>query len=126
MTARFDIWPVLEHYGWTLPPARGVWQSIKCGAHSDSHASCRINSEAGQVKCLACDFAGDAIEVVKYYERTEYKDAVARCEELTGSSDKRVSTTTRRGSEVSDGSRYQQRRGKYTPSRLRARTDDRA
>lgn len=117
--ARFDIWPVLEHYDWQLPAPRGVWQTVKCGAHDDSHMSCRISSDAGQVKCLACGFAGDAIDVVKHYEGIGYKDAVRRCEELTGGSDTHVSGTNRRSRNVSGKSRYQSKRRPYVPPRLR-------
>ena len=76
--ARFDIWPVLEHYGWDLPSPRGSWQSVRCHAHEDKHASCRISQDSGQVKCLACNFKGDAIAVVQHYEGVNYPDAVRR------------------------------------------------
>lgn len=121
-----DLHEILTHYGWHLPSQKSGWHTVKCGAHEDRHSSCRINYDIGRVKCMACDFEGDSIDVIKYYERLDFKDAKRRREELTGTSDKRVSTTTRRGGTVSNGSRYQQRRGTYTPSRLRSRTDDRA
>jgi len=123
--ARFDIWPVLEHYGWDLPSPRGVWQSIKCGAHDDSHASCRISQEAGQVKCLACDFKGDAIDVVRYYEKVNYPDAVRRCEELTEGSDRNVLQSSRGYSRLPSRTRDKRRSRAYTPPRLRQRTNDR-
>jgi len=84
---RFDIWPVLEYFEWDLPSPRGVWQTIKCGAHADSHASCRISSDIGQVFCQGCGFKNDAIGVVQHYEGLEYKDAVAKCEQITGAAD---------------------------------------
>ncbi len=124
--ARFDIWPVLEHYDWELPAPRGTWQTVKCGAHDDSHQSCRISSDAGKVKCLACGFSGDAIDVVQHYEGIGYRDAVSRCEEITGASDGLVSQSSRPRRTVSGKSRYQRRDREYVPPRLRRGTDDRA
>ena len=68
MPQQFDIWPVLEHYGWTLPAPRGVWQSVRCHVHDDKHASCRVSQDAGVIKCLGCEFKGSAIDVVRHYE----------------------------------------------------------
>ena len=85
--ARFDIFPVLEYYEWELPSPRGVWQTVKCFAHPDSHASCRISSDIGQVFCQACGFKQDAIGVVQHYEALGYKEAVAKCELITGAAD---------------------------------------
>lgn len=118
-TPRFEIWPVLEHYGWELPAPRGTWQSIKCGAHEDSHASCRVSSDEGYVKCLACDFHGDAIDVVRHYEGIGFRAAVSRCEELTGGSDTGVSRPNRGSRSVPSRSRYQSRNRQYVPPRLR-------
>ncbi len=123
---RFDIWPVLEQHGWSLPNPRGGWQSVKCGEHGDSHASARINFDIGRVKCLACDFGGDAIDVIKYYEGLGYRDAVRRCEEITGGGDSDVPRSGRTRSGVSSGSRYSSRSSVYTPSRLRSGPYDRA
>lgn len=85
--ARFDIFPVLAYYDWDLPSPRGVWQTVKCFAHSDSHASCRISSDIGQVFCQACGFKNDAIGVVQHYDGISYKEAVAKCELITGAAD---------------------------------------
>ena len=120
--ARFDIWPVLEHYGWDLPGARGVWQTVKCGAHDDGHKSCRISSDAGHVKCMACGFSGDAIDVVRHYEGVGFKDAVAICEGITGGSGSEVrgSGTSRGSVSAKQGNNSGGRR--YNAPRVRGRT----
>ena len=92
---RFDIWPVLEHYGWNMPHARGGWQPIKCKEHGDTHASASVSHDAGVIKCMACDFGGDAITIVRYYEGLGYRDAVSRCEEITGTGDRSVLQSSR-------------------------------
>ena len=130
MSDDFDIHLVLESYGWDLPAARTGWVTVKCGAHDDSHQSCRISSDTGYVLCMACGFpkggkAGDAIDVVRHYEGTGYRDAKRRCEELTGGSKLGVSRTGGHGSRVSGSSRGDARNRKYVPPRLRRGTDDR-
>ena len=127
----FDIHQVLEHYGWNLPAERTGWVTVKCGAHDDSHQSCRINHDTGYVLCMACGFprdgkAGDAVNVVRYYEGCGYKDAVRRCQELTGGSELGVPRTGGRRRGVPSSSRGDARNRKYVPPRLRSRTDDRA
>lgn len=117
--ARFDIWPVLEHYGWDLPGARGVWQTVKCGAHDDGHKSCRISSDAGHVKCMACGFSGDAIDVVRHYEGVGFKDAVAICEGITGGSGNAVSAGSGVRGSVSGKSRTQSSGRRYSAPRIR-------
>ncbi len=121
MSNDFDIHQVLEHYGWPLPGERTGWVTVKCGAHDDSHQSCRINSDNGYVLCMACGFpkdgkAGDAIDVVRYYEGVGYRDAVRRCEDITGGS--AGSGNPKRGRSYS-GSRGDARNRKYIPPRLR-------
>ncbi|OUX88360.1 MAG: hypothetical protein CBC03_09060 [Pseudoalteromonas sp. TMED43] len=124
--AQFDIWPVLEHYGWELPSPRGSWQSVKCQIHNDTHASCRVSYDAGRVKCLACDFRGDAIQVVQHYEGLSYKDAVSRCEEVSERGSGDVLQSSRRYSRLPSKSRNRRVRNSYTPPRLRQRPGDRA
>jgi len=87
------LYPLLEHYGWDLGSPRMGWHTVKCGAHKDSKASCRVNDEIGAAKCQACDFGGDLIKIVRYYEgEIEFNAAVKIIEEATGRVSERVSS----------------------------------
>ncbi len=102
------IWLLLEKYGWDLPSPRTGWQTVKCHAHKDSHASCRLNHDLNAAKCQACDFHGDLIKIVRFYEGStlSFREAVNIIESLTN-------TTTRTT-------------GRYTPYGARKTTDDKA
>ena len=67
---KFSIGEVLEHYGWDIPYERSGWVKTHCqaGLHDDRNPSASINFDEGYVKCFACDFGGDAINVVQFYE----------------------------------------------------------
>lgn len=122
---RFDIAPVLEHYGWDVYNEGPGWRKIRCqsGDHSDRNPSCSINYDIGRIKCFGCDFRGDAISVVRHYEEgITYADAVKRCEEITGGSDGALrSTSSSRGS-VPRRQRDNSERRIYTPPWVRGRT----
>jgi len=123
---QYDIYAVLAHYGWDLPGERSGWVSVRCGAHEDGHASCRISGDTGYVLCMACSFpkdgkAGDAIDVVRHYEGTGFRDSKRRAEEITAAGGRVVSRSTGASRSVSDGSRGNGRNRKYVPPRLRER-----
>ena len=127
----YDIYAVLAHYGWDLPGERSGWVSVRCGAHEDGHASCRISGDTGYVLCMACSFpkdgkAGDAIDVVRHYEGTGFRESKRRAEEITAAGGREVPLSTGASRAVSDGSRGNSRNRRYTPPRLRGRTGDRA
>lgn len=120
------IRPILEFYGWELPPERYGWRTVKCFAHNDSHASARITEEdGGWVTCMACGLNGDAVDIVKHYEPgMETRDAFARAEELAGISSGSLRGGAgggRGGAGVSGGSRFQSRKRRYVPPRRGAR-----
>ena len=122
---RFDIAPVLEYYGWDVPYERSGWVKVRCqtGAHTDSNPSASINFDTGRIKCFACDFKGDAISVVQFYEEgLGYVDAVKRCEEVTGGSDQSLRTSGRTDRGVSRGARSDGDRRIYTPPWVRSRS----
>ena len=109
---KFPIWPVLEHYGWDLPSPKHGWTMVKCEKHGEKHSSAAVNEEQGYVFCHACEFKGDAIDVVMIYEGVGFKDAVRKCEEITGgvailSQEGRGATRDKRGARS------------YKPPRLR-------
>jgi len=108
---KFSIWTVLEFFGWDLPAPRGGWQSIKCEKHGDTHNSASISEEAEFIFCHACDFKGDAINVVMIYEGVSFGEAKSRCTEITGSD---IQATARRG-----GGRDRRGARSYKPPRLR-------
>ena len=114
----FELWPVLEHYGWELPAARSGWVTIKCGAHADSHASCRANNEVGAVACMACGFKGDVVKIIQHYEGCGYREALTIAETLSGNSDRRVPRSSRaRGSVPSRARDKPAGRGYVSPGR---------
>jgi len=109
---KFSIWPVLEHYGWELPAPRGGFQSVKCSKHGDTHNSASVSEESNYVFCHACDFKGDAIDVVMAYEGIGFKDAVRRCEEIAGGG-------ATMGDKLRSGGRDKRGGRSYKPPRLR-------
>lgn len=116
----FDLQVVLEALGWQLPPKRSGWYTVKCGYHEDRVKSCRINTDIGAVACMACDMKGDAIKVVEITEGMKYRDAVRRCEEITGTRSESVRGAGRSSRYVPSRSRNNKRDGTYVPPRLRA------
>ena len=118
----YDIRKVLEHYGWQLPTRTGGWISVKCGEHGDTHASARVNFELGAVKCMACEFGGDVIKIIREKEGCTYAEAVAIAEEVSGYSVPAVCRPGRDSGPVSRGSRDLGRGGDQLPSRLRGRS----
>ena len=108
---KFPIWPVLEFFGWDLPAPRGGWQSIKCEKHGDKHNSASISEEAQFIFCHACEFKGDAIDIVIIYEGVSFNEAKLRCEEITGN--EMPSISGRGGARDKRGARS------YKPPRLR-------
>ena len=117
------LYPLLESYGWDLGTPRTGWHTVKCGAHKDSHASCRVNDEIGAARCQACDFGGDLIKIVRYYEgEVEFLAAVKIIEEATGRVSERVSdgSSGRTGrASVSPRSRSDRGNSTFVSPRLR-------
>ena len=114
---KFPIWPVLEFFGWDLPAPRGGWQSIKCEKHGDKHNSASISEEAQFIFCHACGFQGDAIDIVTTYEGIGFKDAVKRCEQITGST---AGSFSHSGGDAGGRGGRDKRSGRsYKPPRLR-------
>lgn len=118
------LWKLLEHYGWDLPSPRYGWQTVKCNAHNDHRASCRVNNQVNAAKCQACDFQGDVISIVYYYEKKEVglAHALRVIEEITGERGGNVSGNTRFRSAVSGGSRNKQRNSTFVSPRLRGKS----
>lgn len=123
--AEGTVQSVLEHYGWDLPSPRHGWYTVKCGAHKDSRASCRINQEKNAVICQACGFSGDLIKIVRHYEgEKSYREVVAIIEEVSGN----LNTEVLRGSSgvrgrnlVSSGKRDKRGNSTFISPRLRGR-----
>ena len=115
----FDIVPVLENYGFKIPMGKRGWFTVKCMAHDDSVASCRVNTDEGLVACMACDLKGNAISVVKYMDGVDYKDAVRRCQELTGRRNPGIRESDQRNMPLSGRSRNNSKHGGFVSPRLR-------
>ena len=79
----FELWPILEHYGWMLPSPKTGWFTVKCGIHDDSHASCRVNNDEGVLACMACGFKGDTIKLIRHMEGCSYVEAVRIAEQIS-------------------------------------------
>lgn len=116
------LWPVLEHYGWELPGPRSGWVTVKCGAHKDSHASCRVNNTLGAAKCQACDFHGDIINIIRFYEGKDldFRSALRIAEAITGTSHGHVRSQRDGGIRVSSEPRDRAADRAYVPPRLRS------
>lgn len=112
----YDIHAVLEKYGWDLPAPRSGWVTVKCHEHADSHASARISSDLGAVKCQACGFGGDVISIIKLKEGCTYAEAVRIAEEATSGSGREVRQSGYRGGTVSGREGYHNRGRRYAPS----------
>ena len=118
----YDIHATLIHYGWDLPPERSGWVSVRCGEHDDHHASARINADLGAVKCLACDFGGDVISVIRQKEQCSYREAVAIAQALTGDEHGDVRSQRGSGRAVPGSPRNRPADRRYSPPRLRSRS----
>ena len=93
------------------------WTMVKCEKHGEKHSSAAVNEEQGYVFCHACEFKGDAIDVVMIYEGVGFNDAVNRCEQITGSVAEHGSY---KGGDSSGRNGRDKRSGRsYKPPRLR-------
>lgn len=120
LTQHLDLAAILTHYGWVVPEGRHGWFNTRCYEHDDAHASAVINLQEQAVKCMACDFKGNAITVVKIKEGLSFKDAYARAAELSGRSDLSLPSTSPRGrSGLHAGARDKRGNVPYVPPRLR-------
>ena len=115
------LYAILEHYGWSLREPRSGWYTIKCEAHKDSHASCRVSFDVGQIFCQACDLHGDAISVIQHYDNLGFLDAVRKYEEVTGSKGTLLRGAGRGGASVPRGPRDRSGDRAYVPPRSRQR-----
>lgn len=108
------IHSVLEHYGWHIPSTRTTWQTVKCQVHGDTHGSCRVNDQ--YVYCLACDFRGDAIDVVRHYRpELSFREAKSEAEQIAGIVDAGGGTGPHRGGP--QGGRTRSGAGRTYPTR---------
>lgn len=121
-SSNYELWPVLEKYGWDLPAPRSGWVTIKCGIHDDSTASCRVNNELGAMACMACGFSADTIKLIEHYEGCGYREAKRIAEEICGDGDGNVREGRGRGNRLSSGKRNNAATRGYVPPRLRGRT----
>lgn len=118
----YQLWPILEHYGWQLPRPRQGWQTVKCAIHGDSKPSCRVNNELGAVICHACGFSGDSLAVIRYYEKgMRFSEVVKLAEALSGNGDESLRAVPSARSALSRGSRHTPGNGSYVPPGRRAR-----
>ena len=92
-----DLATVLEFFGAQVKDRHG-YVSMKCVIHEDSHASATVNIDKQRYHCFVCQFDGDVYDVVARIENIgEFKDAVARAEEITNGNRAKVSRSTGRG-----------------------------
>lgn len=97
MTDKPDIALVLEFFGGQVPNRSG-YAPMKCVIHEDSHASATVNLSKQKYHCFVCHFDGDVYDVVSRIENIgEFKDAVARAEEITDGKRSEVSQEYQRG-----------------------------
>ena len=115
----FDIIAILEHYGWELRGPRVGWYSTRCYEHDDAHASATINVEVGAVKCMACDFKGNAVSIVAQKEGLNYRDAISRAKELSGTSNSNLYRSPTASPRVSGRQGHNRGDRPYLPPRLR-------
>jgi len=111
------IAPVLEYYGWDVPAERSGNVRIKCFEHGETRASASINFDKNVVHCFGCDFAGDAIAIVRRKEGLDYVESVKFIEAIPGTRNSGTSTErfTSEGIPRSAGNRKSNKR--YVPAR---------
>lgn len=119
-----DMLEVLQHYDWGPLNEGPGWRSIRCKVHDERRASARVNYELGRIRCFACDFSGDAYDVIKYEEGCDFATAKRIGEEVFGASGGplRSQHGGQSGRGVPGGARYRTTSRGYVPPRLRSRT----
>ena len=70
--ARVPIENVLQRYGIQVHTNR----NIKCFVHDDSSPSMSVKN--GKVKCFACQWSGNVIDVVQHFERCNARTAIVK------------------------------------------------
>ena len=111
------IGPVLEYYGWDVPSERSGNVPVKCGEHGEKRASASINFDKNVVHCFGCDFAGDAIAIVRRKEGLDYVESIKFLEAIpgTGNSGTPAERFTSEGIPRATGNRKGNKR--YVPAR---------
>ena len=74
---------ILHHYG--LQPKNNM---LNCPFHEDKTASLQVNLEKHYYKCHACGAKGDQIQWVQDYEKISKHEAIVKCKEVLGNSQK--------------------------------------
>ena len=100
----FPIMPILEYYGFDIPPVRGGWQKLKCAFHGERNPSATVNFDLNRFHCwVGCtDRAQDTVGLLMQFDHLSFLDAVRKAEELTGQSHERVRGVRRGGTKLFD------------------------
>ena len=117
MSYDFAIGPVLEWYGWSVPPERSGNVPVKCMEHDDRQASASINFRKNLVKCHACGFSGDALQVIRTKEGCDFGTALSLAQTIAGEGNCGVPSQRGSGSGLPSGQRNNRFNRKYVPPR---------
>jgi len=90
ITAEVPIESVLQKYGITVQPNR----NIKCFVHKDNSPSMAVRN--GRVKCFACQWSGNVIDVVQHFANCDTKEAISIINEWFRLFDSSSSTLTQK------------------------------
>jgi len=93
---------LLSHYGAKQVPTGSGWRKINCPFHPDRHASATVNNDVNAFNCFACEVSGDLYKIIMIQEGINFREAKSRAEEITGTSDITLSTSSKLGRRVSN------------------------
>lgn len=82
--SKYDIAPVLLHYGFDSVSERSGWYKLRCAFHGERIASATVNTEEGAFTCFSCGVKGDAVSLIRQQEDCSFQEALKIYAEITG------------------------------------------
>lgn len=81
---KFDIEPVLRHYGADIPYRTGSKVRMCCPFHDDRNPSATLLRDGQRFVCFACDLNEDALGLLMREEGIDFASAIERAKTITG------------------------------------------
>lgn len=116
-----DLGKILDFYGVAYRNQSG-WHNILCPVHSERNPDCGVNLDAGRIKCHACGFRGDGLDLIMELEGVSLAEAIDRCEQegyIRGDSSIHRGPPRKSRGSVSGGARNREENRRANEARLR-------
>ena len=102
---KFSIAKILTAVGADYIPTGAHWKKMRCifPEHPDAIPSAAVHHAWGRYSCMACNFNGDALDVIMHVEGIPVAVAKLRCQEICLDGGDEVPTVRKGKRTISDG-----------------------